>query len=342
MTRSLGEALGSRDNALNFVRLCLASAVILSHTILLAEYQPGWYSFFSTWGDWAVNGFFVVSGYLIAGSRMRTAFTPYLWRRTLRIMPAFWVNLLVVAFLFAPISTLLTGQDYAPGDGWTYVVGNWDLRISEWTVGSTLATAPNPEAWNGSLWTLWYEFGAYLVAGIILFLPFARRHGAAVFGVLAVAAIVGPEMQSLRLAGFFCVGALLYFVRDRIPMHWAVPVGSSAVLVVLSWLGLGAALGQLPYGLLVLWLGGWLPIRWGAVNDLSYGVYIYAFPMQQFLAITLADRLPFLLTSLIALALASMWAAASWFWVEKPALTLKNLVSPGPRRAPERSLPQTR
>lgn len=328
MNGSLGEALGSRDNALNFVRLCLASAVILSHTILLAEYQPGWYSFFSTWGAWAVNGFFVVSGFLIAGSRMRTSLAPYLWRRALRIMPAFWVNLIVVAFLFAPVSTLITGQEYSLLDGWRYLAGNWDLKIRNWTVGSTLAGAPNPEAWNGSLWTLWYEFGAYIVAGVILMLPLARRRGAVVFGLLAVVAVLGPDLQSLRLASFFCVGMFLYFVRERIPMHWGVAAGSSVVLMLLSAQGLGAAWGQLPFGLLLLWLGGRLPIRWGARNDLSYGIYIYAFPMQQFLAITLADSLPFLVTCLIALALATAWAAASWFWIEKPALNLKHL---GPR-----------
>ena len=342
MNRSLGDALGSRDNALNFIRLCLASSVILSHTILLGGYGPGWYSFFATWGPWAVNGFFVLSGFLIAGSRMRTPLAPFLWRRTIRIMPAFWVNLVIIAFVFAPFSTVLTGQEYSLADGWTYVAANWDLKITNWTVGSTLDGAFNPEAWNGSVWSLWYEFGAYIVAALLLLLPVARRHGAAVFGLLTLLAIIGPELQSLRLASFFCAGMFLYFVRDRISMHWGVAAGSLAIVLVLASQGLGAAWGQLPYGFLLLWLGGRLPIRWGAVNDLSYGVYIYAFPMQQFLAITVADRLPFLVSCAIALALATGWATASWYWVEKPALKLKDMVPLNKQTAPARSLPQTR
>ena len=146
VNKTLGQALGSHDNALNFVRLCLASAVIVSHTIPLGGYDPGWYSRLEGWGGWAVNGFFVISGYLIAGSRMRVGILPYLWRRALRILPAFWVNLVLIAFLFAPLSTLLTGQPYTLVDGWHFIAANWTLQINQWSVGATLATVPYPDA----------------------------------------------------------------------------------------------------------------------------------------------------------------------------------------------------
>lgn len=340
---SLGETLSSHDNALNFVRLCLASAVIVSHTIPVAGYGPGWYSPLVGWGGWAVNGFFIASGYLIAGSRMRTSLLPYLWRRVLRIMPAFWVTLLLTAFLFAPVSTLLTGESYTPLDGWHYLASNWLLEINAWNVGSTLTGVPYADVWNGSLWTLWFEFGAYLVAGAALTVSFARRHGGVVFGLLTGLAMValplarGPldvttnmYLNGLRLAAFFCAGMFLYFVRDRIPRRWWVGAAALAALVALGAFGLAESWGQVPYGVLLLWLGAVLPVRWGSQNDVSYGIYIYAFPMQQFLAIALRDTLPFLVTCLLSLALTIPWATISWYWVEKPAMRLKGLV--GQRR----------
>lgn len=338
MSKSLGEALSSHDNALNFVRLCLASAVIVSHTIPVAGYGPGWYDRLGSWGDWAVNGFFIASGYLIAGSRLRTGPGAYLWRRALRILPAFWVNLTLTAFLFAPVSTLLTGKTYALLDGWHYLAANWTLRMNAWNVGTTLADVPYPNVWNGSLWTLWYEFGAYLVAGALLTIPPARKHGALVFGTLTVLAMIGLPLATgpldvttnlylhgIRLAAYFCAGMFLFFVRDRISTRWWVAAAALAALVPLSAFGLASAWSQLPYGVLILWSGARLPIQWGARNDISYGIYIYAFAAQQFLAILLGDRLPFVATCLLALALTIPLALASWVWVEKPVTRLKNL-----------------
>lgn len=346
MRKSLGEALSSHDNALNFVRLCLASAVIVSHTIPIAGYGPGWYDRLVGWGGWAVNGFFIASGYLIAGSRLRTGPAAYLWRRALRILPAFWVNLTITAFLFAPLSALLTGKSYALSDGWHYIAANWTLRMNAWNVGTTLSGVPYPDVWNGSLWTLWYEFGAYLVAGALLTIPLARKHGGVVFGTLTVLAMVGLPLakgpldvttnlylNGIRLAAYFCAGMFLFFVRDRIPTHWGVGTAALAALVLLSTFSLAPDWGQLPYGVLLLWLGARLPIRWGARNDISYGIYIYAFIAQQFLAILLGDRLPFIATCLLALALTTPMAVASWFWVEKPAMRLKKLRFATPHQA---------
>ncbi|WOP20116.1 acyltransferase [Raineyella sp. LH-20] len=343
MRTSLGEALSSHDNALNFVRLCLASAVIVSHTIPVAGYGAGWYDRLEGWGGWAVNGFFIASGYLIAGSRLRTGPVTYLWRRALRILPGFWVNLALTAFLFAPLSTLLTGNTYSPLDGFRYLAADWALRMNVWNVGTTLADVPYPNVWNGSLWTLWYEFGAYLVAGVLLTIPLARKHGAVVFGTLTFATVVGLPLaigpldvttnlylNGLRLAAFFCTGMFLFFVRDHIPTHWWVGATALGTVALLSAFGLAPAWGQLPYGVLLLWLGARLPVRWGARNDLSYGVYIYAFPVQQFLAIVAGDRLPFVVTCLLALALTIPLAAASWIWVEKPVMRFKKVRFPRP------------
>ena len=79
----------------------------------------------------AVNAFFVLSGYLIAESRVRTTLVPYLWRRFLRIYPAFLVSLLVVAAVFAPLAAALEGTslDVAAAAA-ALGITTWHLSIS--------------------------------------------------------------------------------------------------------------------------------------------------------------------------------------------------------------------
>ena len=86
------------------------------------------------------------------------------------------------------------------------------------------------------------------------------------------------------------------------------------------------ALTPLPLGYLLLWLGGTLGVRIGVENDISYGVYIYAFPVQQSLALAGAPAvLGFAGMAGAALLLTLPLAWLSWILVERPALRLKNL-----------------
>ena len=68
MHTTLGSALDERGNALNLIRLVLASAVVVGHATPLGGFSPNVLTEISSI---AVNGFFVLSGFLIAGSRMR-------------------------------------------------------------------------------------------------------------------------------------------------------------------------------------------------------------------------------------------------------------------------------
>ena len=111
----LGARLDGRDNALNFLRLVLASAVIVGHAYPLGGHGA---SRIEGLSGLAVDGFFALSGFLIAGSRMRLPMHDFLLRRCLRILPGFWACLVVTAFVFAPLSSLFVGRLLAPPTRW--------------------------------------------------------------------------------------------------------------------------------------------------------------------------------------------------------------------------------
>lgn len=330
------EALSARDNALNFIRLLLAIVVIYDHAWPIGGYQAE--LVFKT-SDWAVNGFFAISGYLIAGSRMRLGMRAFLMNRVLRIYPAYWVLLLVTAFILSPFVAVFTGEAWDAGSATSYVGKNASLYIFQWGVDETLVSVPMASVWNGSLWTLFYEFAAYIAAGILLSFSWARRYAIWVVTGIFVALLVGQVLShgplevttniylnGMRLGCFFLAGMLLYFVGDRIRLRWSYVVGAAAVFVVLGLFGAAEWFGQLPFAFVTLWLGSRLAVRIGSRNDVSYGVYIWAFPVQQILVASGTSWLGPLGSFLLATALTLPLAWLSWCYIEKPAMGLRSRV----------------
>ncbi len=349
---SLAERLGSRDNALNLVRFVLAAAVIFGHAFPLGGYDVLRLGPFAHGGyhGYAVNGFFVISGFLIFASALRMPILPYLWRRFLRIYPGYIVALLAVALLFAPLGAWLdpAGQWEWRSAAW-YVLGALDLKPSQDGIGTTLSTVPWPGVWNGSLWTLFYEGMAYIGAGLLALIPWCRRNvlvtAASCVVVLTAAYLFVPEAaikslpgalsvvvgNGLRLGTYFAWGMLAYALADRIrPRTWSVAAAVIAFVLLTSLPFVSGPLGTLliivvlVYG--VLGCGAVIPLRWGSVNDLSYGTYLYAFPVQQILILLGSASLGWFANSTLVLLCTIPFALASWYLVERPALEMKRLV----------------
>ncbi|MBO1756224.1 acyltransferase [Allobranchiibius sp. CTAmp26] len=351
----LADPLRGRDNALNFLRLVLAIAVIVDHSVPLSGLSSPRRGPLS---DVAVDGFFVLSGYLVSGSRVRMSGPRYAWHRALRILPGLWVCLLVTGLVIAPLATLRTHEPWSIQLALRYVAQNATLYSMPDTMGHTLAHVPLPGAWNGSLWTLWFESLGYLAAGLLLWPSFVRRHAAPILVSVAVAAALvvylahGPLFVTTnhyreaptRLACFFAAGMALWALRDRLPSSGRLALVALAIGVplyvagaldtgphphVATWVPGGLTwmyvLLPLPLGYLLLWLGGVLPVRLGVRNDISYGVYIYAWPMQQLLAVLGGQRLGLTAFTLLAVAITVPMAWLSWTLVEKRVLRLKDL-----------------
>jgi peptidoglycan/LPS O-acetylase OafA/YrhL len=300
-----------------------------------------------TCGEVGVNAFFALSGFLVTQSwrRSRSGWD-YLGRRMLRILPGFWVCLLVTGlglfpWLWARHHGTTWLEAFAQGPFFSYVGRNALLRIRQATIGDLFATQPASRVVNGALWSLFPEFLCYLgvaIAGLLGALVPGRFRllwlgAAAAFllhaaGPMALTHFSGPSFGAAwylwRLdtqATFFAVGALGCVYGD------CLRVTPPRLLAGVLLLGLAMRLHGygwagpflLPFALLQtasLLPGAWLD----RIGDYSYGIYVYHFPLQQTLLSlgwTGAGAAAF---GGLTLALVLPVAILSWHAVEKPLL----------------------
>jgi peptidoglycan/LPS O-acetylase OafA/YrhL len=190
-----------------------------------------------------------------------------------------------------------------------------------------------PGVVNGSLWTLKHEVLCYLMIAGLGFAGLLRNRWVAtavlVGAVLsfALAGAHGPAFfDQSTLERTFCVAALMQVWRDKIVWSRVLAVVGLVAWVALASTAAGSWLVTLaiPYATIVA-AGLVRPgaERWMRGNDVSYGVYLWAFPVQQVLASAWHSVSPLVL-SLLALPLTALVALASWKLVERPALALKS------------------
>jgi peptidoglycan/LPS O-acetylase OafA/YrhL len=341
-------SIGSADNNFALLRLAAASLVLVSHGFLLTgRDDPALGVGLETLGDLAVTGFFAISGFLVARSWCRDArLGPYVARRALRIVPALWVVVLVSAYGLGPLLTTLPVQDYlASGATHAYVAGNAVFHTTLYLPG---VFDGNPHgSVNGSLWTLPMEVEAYLAVAAIGLLG-AFRRPRFVVGLWALLLLLdaplGPGHHPLiarfvsttlaehsvdRLATFFGA-ALLYVLRDRDLVRGRV----LAPLALLWVAALGTPLEHLagavtiPYAVVFLAYRGPAAVRRLAPRtDVSYGIYLYGWPVEQAIRSLAGHGLRPLPMIALAAPATYLLALASWRFVEAPALRLRNRTS---------------
>jgi peptidoglycan/LPS O-acetylase OafA/YrhL len=266
-------------------------------------------------------------------------------------MPAYWVVLVVTAVVVGPLSAALRATAYDWGQAWSYVARNSMLVTTQMGIGDTPSGVAYHGLWNAPLWSLPYEAGAYVLFGLLVALPwFGARAAVGLSALLGVWVVVlfavstsgSVDVELPRLWSYFAAGVLLWFVRDRLPRSAWAAVGALALVVLASFLArpFYLVLTPVPLAFLLLWLGANLPVRIGVRNDISYGMYVYAFPLQQVLVI--AGAAAWLGPSWFAVASVLVTipiAWGSWLLVERPAMRLRRLVPVGQPAVTESSSP---
>jgi peptidoglycan/LPS O-acetylase OafA/YrhL len=332
------------NNSLNAVRLGLAYLVIISHVYPLGGYGESPTLRGTSLGFFAVGGFFAISGYLVTRSRFRSRFVAFAWRRFLRIVPGFWVALTVTALVIAPLVGAFEGG-WESSAAFAYIIDGLNLVNAPTLIGTTLSGTPYPLSWNGSLWTIQWELACYVAVGVIGGIGLVRRTrwlalvafllstGVSVW--VQTSGILGPKQEFSMVLPFFLAGTVLYLYGDAIVIAWRLGIPAGLATVVLSLAGQGATLTPLCIAYLCLWAGAAGPAwarKVGARNDFSYGVYLYGFPVQMSLAALGVAAWGVFAYASMGLLVTTLFAAGSWFLVEKQALKLRL-----PRRGSDRA-----
>jgi peptidoglycan/LPS O-acetylase OafA/YrhL len=349
--------LFTHDNAFGLLRLTFALLVLVTHAYHLggfgAEPMWAWTANQISFGTVAVGGFFVISGFLITASGRSNDVLQFMWKRILRIFPAFWFLLVLTAFVVAPVvfwrakDTLNSYMTQAPSPV-EYVTNNFLLEVNQYGIGNMLTKTPYGEAvnasvFNGSIWSLIYEFRCYIAVAILLVLGVLARArwiiamvaalfflGLAAINVSpatkpAVLTVVG-DMQMLQMGFLFAIGATISVYAAQIKCNAYTGAVAFAIMIGTAVSGWFFPVGAVAFAYFVLWLAMKLPQtlrKVGRKHDISYGVYLYGFLVQQLLAVVAFYRYGFLAYLAASIVFSVICGALSWHLVERHAMRLK-------------------
>jgi peptidoglycan/LPS O-acetylase OafA/YrhL len=338
--RSLKTTVATHENNYTVIRLALAASVIFYHSFAITSdlsLQNPTNRFLlpiTDMGSLAVQLFFFLSGLFVSQSYLSDPnVLRFLAKRFLRIFPGLFVCVLSTALLAVILCNAghlfaqLTSRPF-----YQYVLDNSRLKMN-WYIPGVFATHRN-QAINGSIHTLPMEWQLYMLMGLLSVLGFlgSRRLIVSSSIVLFILAVLPLDVTShldfffnvdysRKAAALFACGMLSFAVAQFIFVPCWLPIALTLATLathgvihfVLFYVG---ALGW------TLYLGEarWLTRIVHPRSDLSYGIYIYGWPMTQIAAVIFGAKVgPYALT-LLALPMAICCAYGSWHLVERPAL----------------------
>lgn len=337
-----------RDNNFNLVRCAAATAVVLAHSYILVaggrSAAPLVGSTGHDLGYHAVNVFFSASGFLVAASWLRTP-SPvrFLSARILRIWPALILCTFALVLVAGPLLTVLPLDIYfGRPETWSFIPRVTSLLGTDMSLPGVISPLATDPAIDAPLWTLKYEFIFYLVIacfGILaFFLP--RRFVGGLASLFLLALIVAsflpiardrtePWIHIVRFGMCFGFGAFAFLFEDRVRLSFLGVLAALLASVLLS----STPAFELAFCFFTAYATLWVAFMpsgalraFNRLGDYSYGIYIYAYPVQLIL-LKYLPGLPALSHFAFTMLIALPFSAASWHLVEKPCLSRKERIA---------------
>lgn len=341
-------ARDGRDNNFHLIRHLAALAVVLTHSysIVTGQYasEPLVAQLGRSIGHYAVDIFFILSGFVVTQSLLRDKdLVRFAASRALRVFPALFVAVFATVFVLGPlVSTHAPGDYFGDPATWRYLLGATSTLAVDGSLPGVFTAVPESGVVNLPLWTLKYELAAYiLLAGLAAISLFSGRAmlPIALIG-LALAYLVGrllfpwPQTESfisnaLHLNLSFLIGASAYVLRHKLPLTPVIAILLFAVTYAVSGTPFYEVSEKLFIGYSLLWLAFMAPGRstdLSRYGDVSYGLYIFAFPIQQTLFLLMPELQPLSLFALSVLATLPV-AYCSWHLIEKPSLARRGALA---------------
>lgn len=329
----------NRSTGFDYVRLGLSLAVALWHCFWLTLGMDAKHSWTRVLVLMILPMFFALSGFLISGSLTRTrSIHEFLTLRAVRIMPALAVEVALSAFLIGAAFTTLPLAAYFASP----VFHSYFLNIFgdiHFFLPGVFEHNPTTRV-NGSLWTIPYELYCYL-AITLLWLVGATRHRRLLLLIVTAMQLVLPARDLMRgefikvdealpgrmlVLAFLC-GVLIYFYREKVVLRLWMFVAAIVLSLLMLTSVYTSYLVALPAAYITVFLGLTNPRKIPILmdGDYSYGIYLYASPIQQAVIDLFPAHRTWWFNLLVAFVPFCLFAAFSWHVVEKPVLDHRKL-----------------
>lgn len=341
----LGDYDGNRENNFTTIRLFFAWAVLYGHSYAIqgegGVRDPLNLIFKgSVWiGALSVDGFFAISGFLVTASILNRNLLDYTLSRILRIYPALIVCVLISVFVLGPFLTHLAFSEYFGSERvYKYLRNALAFEKMQWTLPGVFEENRR-NAFNGSLWSLTVEVRCYLLLALAYMFGLLRNRVIANFTIAALIFLAQDYFKHFPLIGtgnknwfrtteFFLIGVAFYINRKDIPLDWK--LGVLAFILAISSFGEEWFKWVFPISFIYLIFC----VAYGVkqlptdrlLGDISYGLYIYAWPVQQCVNLLFPHLSP-IGNTIISTGLTGLIGWMSWNYIEKPTLKYKKFVN---------------
>ncbi|GAA4883827.1 acyltransferase [Flaviramulus aquimarinus] len=337
----------TKNNNFDFLRFLFAIFVVISHAYPLSgDHESSQWIYKITDGQivlarFGLDGFFIISGFFIFQSLQRSnTLLSYYKKRFLRLFPALFIVLVISTLLLPAVYRGVTPILENP-QVYSYLPNNLSLYNFQAVIKGVFDDNPYHSI-NGSLWTIRYEFSLYIALSLLYFFKeneivkkalilmcficfivlydffLSRFAGSSVFGM------IGYEI--LDLGTFFVCGSLLAaFKFEKHIQKWMLPLAILLVIISIKY-DFYSVSKHFLLPIIILIIGfTQLPFfsTFGKIGDMSYGIYIYSFPIQQ--ALVYFYKLNVYELMFWSLIISIAFGYLSWHLVEKRALKYKNI-----------------
>lgn len=279
-------------NNIDLLRFVLAAMVVLFHTYVLSGSPPlraalGWAD-----GQRAVLGFFAISGYAVSLSWLRLDARQYFTHRARRLLPGYFAVVLCCWLAGSALTSLPAVEYWRNWETWRYLAAN--LTFTQFlgpSLPGVFTANPCGNAVNGSLWSIRTEIFCYVILPGI---AGARWRALALIALCLGVSVwepsfVGHDLWATLRRGLFypvtsfAVGATLAQAK-RLHIGLLGVAGALVLAVGFPWRW---GLEPLAVAAVVLALAVAIPAlgRWTELGNLSYGMYLWHFPVIQVLCL---------------------------------------------------------
>ncbi len=313
-----------KDNCFDFLRYFFAFSLILVHFCTLTDTEQFW--FIS--GQMRVKSFFTITGFLVVYSFIRrNNLNIYVRKRIFRIIPAY-VTTIILCFLCGIFFTNVTSTEYFFSiQSLKYLVANLTfLNFIEPCLPGLFTDNPIGPFVNGSLWSMKYEVLFYIAVPFMIYLM--RKYNKIyvlipIFTLLTIYRSIYDNSINTIIYFFSGTTILLYF-------DWFYKNIKSIFLVCMIFYIISNIfefqyiyyLEPFIFSSMIVGIAYFCkPLNFlQRYDNISYGLYLYHFPVIQVLINYKLHEYNIYLTFVIALLITTILAIISWYVIEKPLL----------------------